>query len=150
MNTLGRTHMRTSMGALVLGCGLVVGLGAAHAGDDARAVIDKAIKAMGGEEKLKKFQAVTWSEKGIYYGGGGEDAYTGKYAVQWPGQFRMEIEGVFTIVLDNDKGWVSFGGMTQALAGDKLKGNIDAQRARWITTLAPLTDKAFTLSAFAS
>src|SRR5262249_50069490 len=101
--------MRRLLGGMLLVCGLFAWLRPAHAGDDARAVIDKAIKAMGSEEKLKKFQAVTWREKGIYYGGGGEDPYMGEYAVQWPGQFRMEIQGVFTIVLDNDKGWVSFG-----------------------------------------
>ena len=37
---------------------------------DARAVIDQSIQALGGQAKLEKFKAQTWSEKGTYYGMG--------------------------------------------------------------------------------
>ena len=44
--------------------------GAARADDqaDLRKVIDKAIKASGGEEKLAKFKAETFKMKGKFYG----------------------------------------------------------------------------------
>src|SRR5208282_5412821 len=93
--------------SLVLGS-LLAGVGLVRSGDDkdARAIIAKAIKAAGGEAKLAKLKASTWKEKGTYYGMGDDGfPYTANYAIQWPGQFRLEVEGVFTIVLDGDKGW---------------------------------------------
>jgi outer membrane lipoprotein-sorting protein len=112
----------------------------------ARAIVDKAIKNTGGAEKLAKFRAATWNEKGTYYGMGEGLPYTGKYAVQWPHQFRMEIEGVFTIVLNGDKGWTQSQGNTQEMNKDQLAEHKANHYAGWVTTLLPLTDKAFTLA----
>src|SRR5438045_522437 len=73
---------------------------------DARAIIDRAIQATGGEENLKSFPAVTFAEKGTYHGLGKPLPYTGKYAIQLPDRSRMEIEGVFLMVANGDKGWI--------------------------------------------
>lgn len=116
-------------------------------GDKAREIVAKAIKASGGEKNLMKHNAVTWKEKGTYYGMGEGIPYTGSYAVQWPGQFRMDIEGVFTIVLDGDKGWMSAGGETKEMSKDELAVQTTARKAGWITMLTPLSDKAFQLTA---
>lgn len=127
--------------ALVLAC-----VNLATAGeDDARGIIDKAIQAIGGEAKLAKHNAVTFKEKGTYYGMGEGYPFTGIYAIQWPGQFRMEIEGIFTIVLDGDKGWVMSGGETKEMSKEQLVTQINDHRAAWMSTLLPLKDKAFTL-----
>jgi len=88
---------------------------------DCRAIIDKAIKAVGGKEQLAKYKAQTWNAKGTFYGEGTAQPYTSKYAVQWPSQFRMEIEGVFTIVLNGDQGWLSSGGNTQELTKEQTR-----------------------------
>jgi outer membrane lipoprotein-sorting protein len=109
---------------------------------DARAVIDKAIKAIGGEEKLAKTPASTWSEKGTYYGMGDGMPYTGKYAVQWPNQFRMEIEGVFTIVLNGDQAWMNGQDMEKEQIGEHKEGHYTG----WVSTLLPLKDPAFKLT----
>src|SRR5262249_29297540 len=75
--------------------------------DQARAIIDKAIKAVGGEEKIAKFKTQTWKNKGTYYGMGDGVPYTAIYAVSWPDKSRFEVEGGFIIsVLDGDKGWM--------------------------------------------
>jgi hypothetical protein len=113
---------------------------------DARGVINKAIQAGGGEAKLAKFKSMTWKEKGTYYGQGTGQPYTGKYAVQFPGQFRMEIEGVFTIVLNGDKGWMKAGGETMDLTKEQLAEQQEGNYAGWVSTLLPLKDKAFTLT----
>jgi hypothetical protein len=113
---------------------------------DCRAVIEKAIQAVGGEQLLAKNQALTWKEKGTFYGQGGAQPYTGSYEVQWPDQFRMEIQGVFTLVLNDDKGWFSEGGKTQAMNREQLAQQKETQYASWVTTLLPLKNKAFTLS----
>jgi len=120
----------------------------APAGDpaDAQAVIDKAIKATGGEANLGKFRGHTWNEKGTWYGMGEGLPYTGKYAVQFPDQFRMEIENVFTIVISKDKGWVVAGGETKELSKDQLAVQKEGLYFGHVTTLLPLKDKAFTLA----
>src|SRR5712692_2340260 len=70
---------------------------------EAKAVIAKALKAMGGEDKVAKFKAHTWKEKGTYYGMGDGIAYTATYAVQWPDKFRMDIEGYGLFVSNGDQ-----------------------------------------------
>src|SRR5262245_57605941 len=115
--------MRKS-GCAFLVCFLALNVTSRAQADDqaeARAIIDKAIQAAGGEAKLDKFRAHTWKEKGTYYGMGDGIPYTGSYAVQWPGQFRMEIEGYFTMVLNNDKGWMKMpGGDTLEMSKEQL------------------------------
>jgi hypothetical protein len=113
---------------------------------EARALLDKAIKAAGGEEKLAKYKAMTWKATGTYYGMGAGLPYTATYAVQHPGQFRMAIEGVFTIVFDGDKGWVQAGGSTEEMNKDQLAARKEDNYASSLTTLVPLKDKAFTLT----
>ncbi|MGE3805072.1 MAG: hypothetical protein AB7K24_10410 [Gemmataceae bacterium] len=114
--------------------------------DKTRAVIDKALKAMGGEAKLEKFKAQTWKEKGTYYGMGDGLPYTGTYAIQWPYQFKMEITDVFTTVLNGDKGWIKSMGETMEMTKEQVAEQRENQYAGWVTTLAPLKDKAYQLS----
>jgi outer membrane lipoprotein-sorting protein len=113
---------------------------------DARAIIDKAIKAEGGEATIARFKAQTWNEKGTYYGMGDGLPFTGKYAVQFPGQFRMEIESVFTVVLDGDKGWVASMGETKEMDKEQLANQKQMQYVGQVTRLITLKDKGFKLS----
>ena len=57
---------------------VVLTAGAARAEEkaDSKAVIEKAIKAAGGEEKLAKFKAATFKMKGKWYGMGDGIDYT--------------------------------------------------------------------------
>jgi hypothetical protein len=129
------------VGSLLMAC---VGLAWAG-GDDARGIVQKSIDAIGGEAKLAKYNAQTFTEKGTYYGMGNGLAYTGEYAVQWPGQFRMEILGTFTIVLNGDKGWVKTGNEVKDMTAEQLATQIHDHKAGWISSLVPLKDKAFAL-----
>jgi hypothetical protein len=113
---------------------------------DAKAIVAKAIKAMGGEANLAKHKAATWTEKGTYYGMGNGLPFTGKYAMRAPDHFRMEIEGVFIIVLAGDKGWIHSGGETKAMTDEQLAVQKNDHRAGFITSVLPLKDKAFTLT----
>jgi hypothetical protein len=113
---------------------------------DARALIDKAMKAAGGKDKLAKLKAQTWKEKGTYYGMGEGLPYTANFAVQWPDKFRFQVEGVFTVVLDGDKGWLNAGGETREMTKDELANKKQSNYAGYVTTLVPLDDKSFTLT----
>jgi hypothetical protein len=141
--------MRKTLGFLTAVMLIVVWSGAAWSGDDAdpRAIVTQAIKAMGGEKNLATHNAATWTEKGTYYGMGEGLPFTGKYAARMPDHFRMEIEGVFTIVFTGDKGWIHAGGDTKEMTEEQFAVQKNDHRAGWIATVLPLKDKAFALTA---
>jgi hypothetical protein len=114
--------------------------------DQAQGIVDKAIAAVGGKEKLRKYQASTFADKGTYYGMGQGLPYTGKYAVQWPDQFRMEIENVFVIVVTKDKGWLRTDQGTIEMTADQFSEQKENLYASWVLSLLPLTEKGFRLS----
>jgi hypothetical protein len=124
-------------------------LSAARADDklDPRAIIDKAIKAAGGEDKLAQFKSETFREKGTYYGMGDGLPYTGAYSVQWPDHFRMEIEGVFILVVAGDKGWMKGDKGAMALTEKQLMREKRNLYGGYVATLLPLKDKSYTLTA---
>jgi hypothetical protein len=129
--------------ALLLAC-----VGLVWAGEDeARALVQKSIDAVGGEANLTKHNATTFTVKGTYYGMGDGLPYTGNYAVQFPGQMRMEIQGVFTVVLNGDKGWVKAGDNVKEMSEQELATHRHDQKAGWMSSVLPLKDKAFTLKA---
>ena len=140
--------MRKTLSILVVGTLLLAWSGVARSGgdDDAREIVNKAIKAMGGEKALAKHQTATWTEKGTYYGMGDGLPFTAKYSMQLPDKFKMEIEGVFTLVMNGDKGWISSSGDTKEMSKEELAAQKSDHRAGYIAMLVPLKDKAFTLT----
>ena len=144
---------------LVAACvaALAAGLGANARSDDrdAQAVLDKAMKALGGEDKLAKLQAATWKAKGTIRIGGNDSDFTSQSTVQGPDQFRQEFEGEFggnkvtgVTVLNGDKGWRKFGDNVMAL--DKA-GVANQKRGVYLqmtpVTLLPLRGKGFKVRA---
>jgi outer membrane lipoprotein-sorting protein len=110
--------------------------------EDAKAILEKAIKASGGKETRDKFRGMTWNETGKYYGMGDGLDYTGKYAIEWPDKFKMEISGAFTIVYNKDKGWVgSPNSGVNEMPADDLAEQQKAQRASHLAAHLPLTEK---------
>jgi hypothetical protein len=140
---------------LVAACvaALAAGLGANARSDDrdAQAVLDKAMKALGGEDKLAKLQAATWKAKGTISFGGGDNAFTSQVTVQGLDHLRQVFEGEFggnkiqgVMVLAGDKGWRKFGDMQMEL--DKA-GVANEKRTVYLQvipmTLVPLKGKGF-------
>ena len=140
--------MRKCLSLFSVFCVFATAIAASRADDqaDAKAIVAKAIKAAGGEEKLTKFNAHTVKETGTYYGMGDGVPYTGIYAIQYPHQFKMEIEGFFKMVLNGDKGWRQINGETVEMTPDQLKIQQDDHYGGWVTTLLPLKDKKFKLA----
>src|SRR5262245_26558704 len=113
---------------LSLAFGLFVGLSApASAADDLQAIVDKAIKAHGGAEKLDKNKATKSKSKGKLHIMGIEvDILSHELTTQLPGKVKEEMEidvmgnklKVIT-VSDGEKGWVNANGMTMD-ADDKM------------------------------
>ena len=94
---------------------------------DPSAVLDKAIKAMGGEEKLKKIDAVTWKSKVAITFNENTSQFTSHSTLQGLDHYRSEFEGEF--------GGNPFKGVT-VLNGDKGCANSGTIRWIWTETLS--------------
>lgn len=89
---------------------------ATRAGDGtAQAIVDKAVQAMGGADKLGAVKAVTWKTKGKISIGGADNDFTSQTTLSGLTQMRGEFEGDFmgnkikgVTVLNGDKGWRMF------------------------------------------
>src|SRR3954466_10972470 len=70
--------------------------GAVRADDaNATAVVEKAIKALGGEEKLRKAATATWKAKGTIVISGTDSDMATQTTIQGLDHFRQEFEGTF-------------------------------------------------------
>jgi outer membrane lipoprotein-sorting protein len=106
---------------------------------DAKAIVDKGIEAVGGVETVKKQVNAQWSETGNYFGMGDAIPYQGKYVFSLPNKARMEIVGIFTIVVDGDKGWMKTAQEVRALTDDELKEQHQVFHIGYVTSLVPFS-----------
>lgn len=123
---------------------------------DADAIVDKAIQAVGGKEKLADFKAAVWKSKGTITIQDNDNDFTSKSTAQGLDHFRTEFEGEFNgnnvkgqTTIDGDKGWRKFGdGEAQELDADALA----AEKRLLYLQLVPmnpllLKDKVFKVEA---
>jgi hypothetical protein len=141
--------------------GVILALAAAGAGraeekSESKQVIDKAVKAVGGEDKLAKVKAFTFKMKGKFYGMGEGIDYSGEVAVQLPDKSRVKIDGdlngtkvtFFEQVVNGDKVWLKeFMKETEEVKNkDKLAEVKETIFADRVTSLYPLVkEKEFKL-----
>ncbi len=145
--------MRGTMSLLTAAAVALLGAGPARA-DDAKALVDKAIKAVGGAEKLAKYKAETYKGKGKFYGMGEGIDFTGEWAMQLPDRMRVKIDVdangmqlAIVRVANGDKVWMSFNGTTTEVDDkDEIAETRDGLHHNWVASLLPLKDKAFTLA----
>jgi hypothetical protein len=128
----------------------------ASAGDkDARAILDKGIKALGGEAKLGKVKALTWKAKGTVNVGGEDAPFTSRLTAEGLDRCRAEFEGEFggnkvkgVAVIAGSKGWRKFGDMGGAMNKSTLA---DEKRTAYLrlvpVLLVPLKGKGFKFKA---
>lgn len=114
---------------------------------DVQKIVDKAIKAKGGEANLAKYKAATWKGKGTFYGGGDGAPYTGEWFIHIPGQFKMDIKDVFVLVVNGDQGWAVEGGTPRELTKDELAEQKENMYAAWVMHHLPLKQQGFTVTA---
>ena len=145
--------MKLSRFAL-LSVGLVLAAAPVRADDAAKALVEKAIKATGGAEALKKYPAVTVSFKGTFHGMGQEIPMTGQVTSQGPDRIKMDMEieaggQKFQIVnvVTKDAGWTKVAGNVMELGKDQLAEALEQAHAGYVAALYPLDDKAYTLAA---
>jgi len=129
----------------------------ARRADDApnpQGLIEKAIKAMGGEEKMSRFKAVTFKTKGKFSGFGQPVEFTGDFSIELPNKrkavTKFDISGMLrstTMVVNGDKGWMHQRGRVQDMPPAMLAQQKDELYAAWAATVLPLKDPACKLSA---
>jgi hypothetical protein len=146
------THVRRA----VLAFGVAVAVTAPARADDAadaQALVEKAIKAQGGRDKLDKFAGHITKFKGSFHGMGQAIPITGEISTQGKDKFRMDAEveagGMkfqFVTVYSGDKGWTKMGDKTLDMDKDQLASAAEQTYAAWVESLTPLKDKQFTLS----
>ena len=142
----------------VLAMALLPGLtssGRAADANDANATVDKAIKALGGQEKLSKIKAASWKSKGTISLMGNDNMFTTQSTVQGLDHINREFEGDFggnrvkgLTVLAGDKGWRKFGENPMDLDSN---GVANEKRTLYLTVVPllvlPLKGKEFKLEA---
>ena len=122
---------------------------------DARALIDKAIKAHGGADNLAKFKggAVTFS--GTFHGMGMKAPMSGTISTFGADRLKADIEveaggEKFRVVqvLAGDKGWMKLGPDTKDMSKDELAEARHEQHAGYLASLTPLVGaaKGYTLA----
>jgi hypothetical protein len=147
-----RKHFLSAIAlALLAGCG---GRPGAADGEDPRAVIERAIKAVGGEDRLARVTAGRSKARGTVTVEGQTIPMTLETVFQVPDKFRqvqqLEVRGAtvgVTQVVAGGKGWVSVQGKVQELEGDLLRSLREECYAAQVEMLVPLLrEGGYTLS----
>jgi hypothetical protein len=144
--------MKRSRGFLLTTAVLFAATNPARADDkDATAILDKAIKALGGEEKLKKASVHTWKAKGKLHFGGEERDVESQVTANGLDHFRREFTlPQFTglVVIDGDNGWRKGRNGIAKLEADALAIEKRTAYLQIIPiTLMPLKENGFKLEA---
>lgn len=111
----------------------------------AKAVIDKAIAAAGGE-KFVKFPAASWKAKGVINVNDQRFEFTGEWHVQFPNRMRRVLEtdnGIkLTVFVDGDKTWTNAGANIGEVK-DAAAALRDEMYVQWVAGLACLRRPGF-------
>ena len=135
--------MKRFLGA-VLAVSVVCGMSGPSRADEkeATAILDKAIKAMGGEEKLSKIKCFTLKSKGTLTIMGNDSEFTTSATHEGIDRLRSEFSGKFgdndfkaVAVIDGDKGWSKFGDMDIEMNEKQLK---DEKRRNYLSLVSSL------------
>lgn len=133
---------------------LMVGLVAAMAGrtaDDretALRVVQQAIQAHGGEDRLARTKFLVRDAKGVI-SLNKDVPFTTKLSIAFPERFRDVIEAdqlKLTRVLNGDQGWQAGFGATMEMPKEEVADLREELYVLWLMTLLPLKDSAFELS----
>ena len=136
----------------------VSGPGRTASADDAdvTVILDKAMKALGGEDRLGKIKGATWKSRGkITLGDHKEQEFTGQTTTQGLDRFRSELEVTyldgtklkFLSVLNGDKAWHMVGDMALYPDAAVARQKRTVYLAVIPVTLAPVKGPGFKVQA---
>ena len=140
---------------LLLAAGLALAAApAARADGEARAVVEKAIQAHGGADKLAKLRGVRLQTKGTLTAMGMTGRFTAETVTRFPDRnkniIQLDINNARIAtghVLSGDRAWSVLDGEVEELTGQRLAEVRTRAHVAHIGSLVPLvSDKAFSLS----
>jgi hypothetical protein len=145
--------MCKSLSPAVAGLLVLLGAGRAPAQEaEARALVAKAVKAQGGADRFRRDLASHRKTKGVFHTDG--FTFTGESFSEPGNRRRIVLRGTANgtpatrvLVLDGNKGWISYDGATYDLDDSflkRLERSVYADRVCGLVTL--LKDKGYTLS----
>jgi len=138
----------------VLACGLLLATTwAAQAGDEARAILEKAIKANQGKAKDEQKQAYHGKNKGKLFVAGLELDFTQEVWVQVPGKFKEVMDLTVmnqaikqTTVFNGKEGWIKVNDKDIKVENEILAEFKEVAYMMGITQMLALKDKEIKLS----
>jgi hypothetical protein len=117
--------------------------------DAARALLDRAIQAHGGETALAKAHRVIRKVGGDLVAAGSTVPFASELNADYPERFRLHFVAVhgpqevrMLLVLDGTKGWQSSGGAATALSAQRVRELRDEAYVAWLGTLLPIRKEA--------
>jgi hypothetical protein len=137
-------------------CGLFVSPPAASAQDGARAIVEKAIQAQGGEAKIAKLRTMRIKVEGTTDLVPGQPHLPFTLEDTWQMPNRYKTSSTFqlqdkkytqTQVIDGDKGWIQSDGQTQDLPKEAVTEMKEQKYAEDLDRLGFLKEKGIELSA---
>jgi hypothetical protein len=147
--------MPTSISRLLV-LGLLAGaVSRAHAEEKAnpQAIIQKAIQALGGEEKLAKYKSSISKGKCKFYAMGQAIDCTAQWWIQPPRQlkavYHMHVRGKNVTreeVITKDAGWLSMNGQVRPLTGDQLAEIHEGMETEKMANLLALKNPEYQIS----
>ena len=146
-----RSHSAMLLAALLAAAVSLMGTPSRAGEAQVNQVLDKAIKALGGEEKLNKATALIWKSKGKITIEGNQNEFSTEATVQGLDHYRSVFDGEFNgnkvkgqAVLNGDKGWRKFGDQSMDMDPDAIKNE---KRTVYLmvvpATILPLKSKSF-------
>jgi hypothetical protein len=119
---------------------------------DCRAVVERAMEAHGGFERLSRWQAVSSHSRGTLHAGGAVE-FTAESSTQLPAQMRTVLrfrangrDTVQTQVLNGDRAWSDVNGQARELDPPAVRELKEAVYAERVAGLVVLRQPGFTLS----
>jgi hypothetical protein len=129
---------------------VVLASGAVRADEaEAKAIVEKGIKALGGADVINKLLATTVKAKGKFYGMGDGIDYTSETQAFMPDKYRVEVlagDFKFVQVIKGDKGWVALGDKVMEMDKEELAEAQEGLYAGNVARLVPLTGEGYKLS----
>jgi hypothetical protein len=123
----------------------------AQGSDEAREVVDKAIKAHGGAEVLARAALAVRDGKGVVTLFGKDMPFTDEWVLNLPDRVRFELtiekQDKMIHVLNGTRAWRNQGGLTEELPRERVDEIREEAYVLWLATVAPLKQDTFTLNA---
>jgi hypothetical protein len=138
------------LAALVLAPGLTA---RAEPRTEIRAILNRAIRATGGEARLSQLKAGKWTVRGKYYETQIPTEFVGEWARESPDRLRAVLRGQsndskfeMITVFNHDVGWISVNGKGHPMSADEIAETKDELHASELARLTPLRGRAVSLT----